>query len=215
MLQEITLLKIDYLSHLDYVDFNNLANTNKEFYILLKDDTILRDILYKQCDNNIYLPPNFPISKALNELYKEITSFIYKLYPDEMKWHKWINKEMFRNDLRKNCYRDLYNQIATILYNDGEMLTIDVIIEKMKTIKLDKVELIFPFGAYNNDIYLHESDIQINVYYLHFNRELNLPDITLEYFRHNLQYLGEKYNDGHISLLLFIRNYTYQSLFEV
>lgn len=68
MLQEITRLKIDYLYHLDYVDFNSLSNINKEFFNMLNNDTVLRNILYKQCGNDIYLPPDFPILKVFNEL---------------------------------------------------------------------------------------------------------------------------------------------------
>lgn len=222
MLQEITRLKIDYLYHLDYVDFNSLSNINKEFFKMLNNGTTLRNILYEQCDNNIYLPLDFPILKVLNELNNSIIAFIYKLYPDDIKYPRWINIEIFRNDLKRNIYIDLYNKITDLLYNNGnDILDINPIINKMKIIILDKVELIFPFAAYNDDDYLMCSNIKDNKFYTHFNKELHLSDTILEYFRHSLQYLFNKYNkynsgiEDNLTYLLFIRNYTYKSDLEV
>jgi len=212
MLQEITRLKIDYLYHLDYVDFNSLSNTNKEFFKLLNNDTTLRNILYKQCDNDIYLPPDFPILKALNELHNEITIFMYKLYPINMRWPRWINIEMFRNDLKRNIYIYLYDKISGFLYNKGKIV-LDINIYEMKIIILDRAELIFPFAAYNDDEYLVTGNIEDNKFYQSFNKELHLSDTILNYFRHSLKYLNDKYNinidDDNIHSLLFTRNYTY------
>jgi len=104
MLQEITKVCNDYLYHLDYVDYKSLSITNKEIFKLLDNDVILRNILYEHCNNDIYLPPDFPILKALNELYNEITRFIYNLYPDDIVYPRWINIDYFRNDLKRNIY---------------------------------------------------------------------------------------------------------------
>ena len=63
MLQEITRLNLDYLSHLDYVDLKSLSHTNKELFKTLNDDKILRNILYKVAENDIYFSPNFRYQK--------------------------------------------------------------------------------------------------------------------------------------------------------
>jgi len=223
MLEEITKLHIDYLSHLDYVDFNSLANTSKHFFQLLNNDTILRNILYKCCDNDIYLPPDFQISKALNALYNEINAFTYKLYPDDMEWYKWINIEIFRNDLKRNIYINLYNLYSKLLYNDEKDIldgNIIIIIDKMKISTLNQPGLIFPFIAYNDE-YLCDSDIRDNKFYKQYNTELKLSDLILDYFKHSLKNLFNKYNkfnrtiENNLSILLFIRDYTHKSRFEV
>ena len=220
MLLEITILNIDYLSYLDYIDYTSLSNTNKELHKLLNNDNVLRNILYKRCNDDIYLPSNFQITKALTSLYNEITSFIYKLYPDDIKWPRWINIEIFRNDIKRNVYLDLYNKIIDVCHEVGKDLS-NVNIYNMKTIILTQVELIFPFAAYNDDIYLCNSDIDKNKFYKHFNRELHLSDIVLDYFSHTLLYLinkNERFDfdvEDKILDLLFIRDYTYKSLLEV
>lgn len=222
MLQEITRLDIDYLYHLDYVDIKSLSFANKDFNIMLNDDTTLKNILYEQCNNYIYLPPKFPILKALNELYNIITVFTYKLYPDDMKWPRWINIEMFRNDLKRNIYSNLYYKITDLLYCDrNDILDMNLIIDKMKIINLDKIELIFPFCAYNDDFYLTDTNICENKFYLNFNKELHLSDTVLDYFRYSFLYLFNKYNKYNVDIennllnLLFIRNYSYRYDLEV
>ncbi len=176
--------------------------------------------------NNVIMtyiyPPDFPILKALNELYNEITAFLYRLYPDDMKWPRWINIEIFRNDLRKNVYISLYNKIGGLLCINGRAKSdIDPIIDKMKTIILDDVELIFPFIAYNDDHYLTDTNIKDNKIYQHFNKELKISDVVLDYFRHSLQYLFDKYKqynwdiERSVEILLFIRDYTYKSCLDV
>ena len=222
MLQEITRLKIDYLYYLDYVDYNCLSNTNKGLFTLLNNDTTLRNILYKQCDNDINLPPDFPILKSLNELNKEITRFVYNLYPDDMKWPRWVNIELFRNDLKRNIHIMLYNKLSELLHNNGDdILDLNLVIDKMKIVVLSEIELIFPFVAYNDDHYLIDTNIDDNKFYKHFNKELKLSNIILEYFKHYFKYLFDKYSkyttdiEDKIYCLLFIRDYTYKSLLEV
>ena len=219
MLQEITALNIDYLHHLDYVDFNSLSHINKAFFKLLNNDTILRNILYKQCDNDIYLPPNFPILKALNDINNRITLFIYKLYPNDMKWPRWTNIEIFRSDLKKNVYMDLWVQIC-ISYNNGRDISdINLFIDDINTIILSRVGLLLPFAAYNNE-YLVISDVENNKFYNSFDKELQFTDTTLDYLKHSFEYFYNKYNkdsmniDDKIYALFFIRDYTHESYFQ-
>ena len=210
MLQEITRLNLDYLSHLDYVDLKFLSHTNKDLYKILNEDKILRNILYKIAENDIYFPPNFPISKALNELYNKITSFVNVLYPNNMEWPKWINIEIFKRSMKNTIYLQLSNQISTLLNNNGEG-----ILNKLKIFNLEKAELIFPFTAYNNIYYLNDTDIQTAEFYKHFDMILNLPDIILDYFKLPLLFLLKKYDKRDkiiaytISNLLYIREHTY------
>lgn len=114
---------------------------------------------------------------------------------------------------------NIENIIGTILYNDGkDIIDLNLIIDKMKIVILDKIELIFPFKAYNDDYYLINSNIKENKFYKHFNTELKFSETILEYFRHSLQYLFNKYNwdiEDSISILLFIRYYTYKYYLEV
>lgn len=225
MLQEITKVCPDYLYHLDYVDYKSLSFINKEFSKLLDNDEVLRNILYEQCNNDIYLPANFPISEALNELYNQITKFTYKLYPNNLpylKYPKWINMDYFRNDLIRNIYSCIYDKIVDILYNNGNgFLSTNSFMDTIKIIYLDQLELVFPFCAYNDENYLHQTNIKNNKFYQHFDLKLHLPDRTLSYFRYIFEYLSNKYSEynreieDNLLSILFIRDYTHKSLFEV
>ena len=137
-----------------------------------------------------------------------------------MKWPKWINIEMFKKDVKNTIYVELNNQISTLLYYGDIIFDINII-DKLKIINLDKVELVFSFAAYNDDKYLMNTNIRDNGFYKHFNMELHLPDIIIDYFKRPLQFLFEKYVEynsiieRNILNLLYVRDYTYQSCLEV
>jgi len=215
MLQEITKHCSDYLYHLDYVDYKSLSITNKEIFKLLDNDVILRNILYEHCNNDVYLPPDFPISKSLNELYNEITKFTHDLYPDDIIYPRWINIDYFRNDLKRNIYIFLYSKIGDVLYNDGDgILSMNTIMDRIKIINLDKVELIFPFCAYNCMNYLGQTNIKDNKFYQHFDLKLKLSDRSLSYFRYIFEHISNKYDiynqevEDNLLSILFIRDYS-------
>jgi len=86
---------------------------------------------------------------------------------------------------------------------------------------LSKVELIFPFCAYNCMNYLHQTNIKDNKFYQHFDLKLKLSDRSLSYFRYIFEHISNKYDiynqevEDNLLSILFIRDYSYKSLLEV
>jgi hypothetical protein len=138
MLHAMKNLSIDFLSTLDYVDLQNLSQTDKKLSDICVNDTILRNILYQTYyeelsksvyikyynKNNIplpkvYLPPNFPIAEAQQLLYNNILKLVNINFPETLKWPRWINREKFKEDMIRNVYQDLCYKIRDYLYNQA------------------------------------------------------------------------------------------------
>lgn len=231
-LQYITSLNIDYLSSLDYVDLQNLCMTDKNLNNICHHDETLRNILYKtfqtQINNSDYskfykknniklptinLPPNFPISDALQSLYDNILKLIYINYPQDMKWPRWVNKEQFKDDMIRNIYWNLYFKITEYLYKKK---VIDI--KNLKSVHINPILIAFPFVSYNDDEYITDMSKEDNKYTQYVTNDLDLPPLFTEYLMHIFSHWEKPFDEysgileDTLWVMLFYRDYSRNAL---
>jgi len=101
---------ITYLSFLDYVDIKSLCNSSKQLSYIIKDNEILRSILYNK-NKNIEITPNFDISSALKDIYGSIQKIIDANYPRKS-LPRWTNKQLFNDDMLRKLMDDFIERVT-------------------------------------------------------------------------------------------------------
>jgi len=100
---------ITYLSFLDYVDIKSLCNSSKQLSYIIKNNEILRSILYNK-NKNIEITPNFDISSALKDIYGSIQKIIDANYPRKS-LPRFVNEKLFNDDILRKLMDDFIDII--------------------------------------------------------------------------------------------------------
>ena len=168
-LQDISQMDISYLSNLDYIDISNLCNTSKRYMKVCNDNIILRNLIYARNDE-VDITPNFNIARALKDIYNTITEIIDVNYPEEI-LPKWVNKEIFKDDMMKKVRADFVYNLADDIFNSY----IDNNEYIIRNVKISKSILAFP-------LYLPAIDeIDIDVEQLNIPNTIIMPQSFIEY----------------------------------
>ena len=200
MLNGMKDLSIDFLSTLDYVDLQNLCKSDKKLSNICVNDSILRNILYQTYDEalknsnymgfymkndialpKIYLPPNFPIARALRKLYNNIDALVDVNYPADatyFKWPRWVDKAKFKDDMIRQIYNDLCYKIRDYLYDKKP---ISDAIKSLDSVNIQPSLLAFPFVYDSDEQYLREMEDDDNKYADHVTNTLKIPDLFRDY----------------------------------
>lgn len=225
-LRDVTQLGIDYLTDLDYVDLKNLCSANQYYNnTICNDNTILRQILYNTV-SELYLPANFNIANALDELYASIKLLVNDNYPSDMYYPKWVNRNLLIDDVIRKIYVDLYHIITELFYEikvTNKINIVDTIIDvvntNLKEVHINKALISFPFAAHEaggSELY-YESNIKDNEALKYIFNKLIIPQsfrnyiITpiIKWFQIEKGY-GQLSENG-IQDLMFIREETRQT----
>lgn len=127
-------LPIDYLAYLSYIDLRNLCQTNKEMTIYCQTNKLREIISFR---SKILLLPNANIAKLLRDLDDSLINLIEDNYSD---LPRWVNRELFMIDFRKDLYSDLIDQLSYKLedyYTHDTKKFLDGLIENNGTIKIE------------------------------------------------------------------------------
>jgi hypothetical protein len=208
---------IEIIRYLDYIDLYNLAHVEKAFNHIIYDDSILKRILLKNIgaymsryypehvDVNFQLPPDLNIAKSLKDIYNSCRIMINKLYledePYTYKIPRWINIPQFKDDIT----RQLYSGIKYELWDNSMKFS--------NILKFNIKEIVFPFYAYNCDMYLHETNIDENTFFDNFDDFITVSNETVHYMKIVRDTILEKYKSENlaenlIQRILFIKKYS-------
>lgn len=114
-LYDITLLNINYMSNLNFIDIVNLHNTSPIFKNI-DINVLLRQSIYNKT-TDVDITPNYNIYNAVNEFYTQLDKIVNKNYSSD-KLPDWIDKEKFINAHKQKLIFDLLYQIYLHIYAD-------------------------------------------------------------------------------------------------
>lgn len=171
-----------HLSKLNYLEICNLCKTNKQYFTICDNNTILRQLIYKR-NPEIVISPNYNISGTLKELYSKIDSlftdnFDMKSLPDYIIPDKF--KFIHTNNLL-NCFIDDLSS-----YLDGSVDYRNGKIEFPKCIKLNRFVVGVPFSSEYAPI---TYDDTIPREWESIPNEIILSELIIDYIRPSIENL--------------------------
>lgn len=107
---------ISFLHYLDFVDIVNFSHSHKASLFILKDNTLLRSLVYARCDV-ANITPNLDISKVMLDLYYQFKVMVmnrHEYIP------RWVNAELFRDDMIRKLYLSFIISFGDSQYDDDE-----------------------------------------------------------------------------------------------
>lgn len=134
---------VSYLSKLNYLEIRNLCKTNKQYFTICNDNTILRSLIYKR-NPKIIISPNYNIAGALKDFHNQIEdlfndNFDINGLPD------YIIPDKFKFRHVKNLMKFFVHDLSS--YLDGNVDNRNGKIEFPKFIKLNRLLVGIPFSS--------------------------------------------------------------------
>lgn len=217
-LLNITVMNINYLSYLDYVDISQLFKVNTTYRKLTrkKINDILRQILLTE-NYNIVIPANFDIKKALDELYMKIENLILINYDN--KFPDWVNVEKFINYMKRKIIYYIRQNLSWYFESIdeknewGKSGHIDELLfpDITYTVIINKYVVDIPFvGGIDTDLYY--DDIGCNRLLYDVIHEIILSNHFINYIKPTLIANQGIYIEDIIDNLLFIKYYVNTNL---
>jgi hypothetical protein len=105
-----------FLHYLDFVDIVNFSHSHKASLFILKDNTLLRSLVYARCDI-ANITPNLDISKVMLDLYYQFKVIVMDKH-DYIP--RWVNAELFRDDMIRRLYLLFITSFGDSQYDDDE-----------------------------------------------------------------------------------------------
>ena len=171
-----------YLSKLDYLEIIYLCQTNKQYFTICDNNTILRQLIYKR-NSNILIPPNYNIVGTLKEFYTKIDklftdNFDVKELPD------YIIPEKFKRTHTLNLLNYFIDDLSG--YLDGSVDSRNEEIEFPTSIKLNRFLVGVPFSSEHTD-YTYDDAIPGN--WKSIPNEIILSELIINYIRPSIENL--------------------------
>jgi len=171
-----------YLSTLNYLEIRDLCQTNKRYFTICSNNTILRQLIYKR-NSKILIPPNYNIAGTLKEFYAKIDklfadNFDVKRLPD------YIIPEKFKRTHTLNLLNYFIDDLSA--YLDGSIDYRNGNIEFPDFIELNRFLVGVPFSSeyaeytYDDEIPREWRDIP---------HKIILSELTIKYIKPSIENL--------------------------
>lgn len=170
----------NYLSNLNYLEIRNLCQTNKHYFTICEDNTILRQLIYKR-NPAVLISPNYNIAKTLKEFYGKIDdlftdNFDLKSLPD------YIIPDKFQRTHSKFLLNVFIDDLSD--YLDGSIDYKDGNIEFPNSIKLNRFLVGVPFSSEYVD-YAYDDEIPRGWKYI--PNEIFLSELIINYIKPSIE----------------------------
>lgn len=157
-------LDIDFMSNMDFIDIKSVYQSNKNLS-LLEINKILKLILINKNINLHYLPIQFSVFDAVNEIYQKLNSLVSINYPYNY-LPSWVNKEQFiTSQVQKmipSVIVEVYFYIRENIKDDGIKFTLDY--PTSLNIDINKIVIANPLLPVNIKVRDIETDSYNNVF---------------------------------------------------
>jgi hypothetical protein len=171
-----------YLSKLNYLEIRNLCQTDKQYFTICDDNTILRQLIYKR-NPKISIIPDYDIAVTLKQFYTKID----KLFTDNFNMKglpDYIIPDKFKYTHTKNLINYFIDDLCN--YLDGSVDVRNGKIEFPGSIKLNKFLVGVPFSSEYTE-YTYDDAIPKD--WEDIPNEIILSELIISYIRPSIENL--------------------------
>lgn len=172
----------NYLSKLNYLEIRDLCQTNKQYFTICDNNTILRQLIYKR-NSKILITPDYNIAGTLKEFYTKID----KLFTDNFNMKNlpdYIIPDKFKYIHIRNLIE--YFVVDLCNYLDGSVDCRNGKIEFPKSIKLNRFLVGIPFSS---DYTEYTRDDVIPKDWKSIPNKIILSELIIDYIRPSIENL--------------------------
>lgn len=206
-LLDITLMNIDYIKTLDYVDILNLRRLNKNFNQKQKFNEILTQILLSNTNEHdkLIIPHKYDVVGALDELYNKIENIINLNYTE---LPSWVNRDQFTDYMKRRIINGLLDKLSSKFdffaqKNDFGRRNL-IFFKDTISIKINKFLVGIPFiGTNDTDLYFNEYDHNRNILYGVIHK-ITLSKNIINYIEPSLMNHQNHYSHDILEKLFFV-----------